>query len=566
VPKINQRKLLLSQKQPTMTGGKTALASPADFAEEWLWEARKRLAAASLVMAIIWTIALLLNNYLLRPEGKAAEGMFEMTNIIGTFIVAISLFMILLPRIRRLKSSRVMNVGLLYFVFVSFTIAVVEISKPLSDYTMIWGVSWLCVWIVAFPLVVPIGPLRMFFTTFIGASMGPLAFALLFMAGSPIDISLDKVILMYLPNYIAVIAAVYFSRVVYQLGQDVSEAKEMGSYKLIQMLGRGGMGEVWLARHQMLARPAAIKVVSQEGLGTMKSENKELIFKRFIREAKSTAALRCPNTIQVYDFGITDSGEFFYVMEFLDGMDLSTFMDSFGPPSPARLVHLLRQACCSLREAHDAGMIHRDIKPANIFLCRLGPLTDFIKVLDFGLVKTTDDLGGELETELTTKGQIFGTPAYMPPEMASGESEMVDARSDIYALGCVAYRLLTGRNVFEGSTPMQIILAHASQAPTPPSKISERKIPPELERLVLDCLEKNPARRPQTAREIIRRLEAIPLEDGWTAADADAWWEANYRPRVVADEEPTASQVVKPAPPPAPPAPSTQEEAATIQL
>lgn len=563
---MSQRKLLSAQKQPTMTGGRTVLSSPADFAEEWFWEARKRLAAASLVMAIIWTIALLLNNYLLRPEGEAAVGMFEMTNIIGTFIVAVSLFMILLTRIRRLKSNRVMGVGLLYFVFVSFTIAAVEISKPLSDYTMIWGVSWLCVWIVAFPLVVPIGPIRMFFTTFVGASMGPLAFALLFMAGSPIDISLDRVILMYLPNYIAVAAAVYFSRVVYQLGKDVSAAKEMGSYKLIKLLGRGGMGEVWLARHQMLARPAAIKVVSKESLGTMKAETRELTFKRFIREAKSTAALKCPNTIQVYDFGITDSGEFFYVMEFLDGMDLSTFMDNFGTPSPARLAHLLRQACHSLREAHDNGMIHRDIKPANIFLCRLGPLTDFIKVLDFGLVKTTDDFGGELETELTTKGQIFGTPAYMAPEMAAGESRMVDARSDIYALGCVAYRLLTGRNVFEGSTPMQVILAHASQPPVPPSQITKTTIPPELERLVLDCLEKNPARRPQTVGEIIRRLDAIPLTDSWTPQDADAWWEANYRPRNMPDDEPTASQAVKPAAPPTPVAPADQVETPTIPI
>jgi len=279
------------------------------------------------------------------------------------------------------------------------------------------------------------------------------------------------------------------------------------------------MGEVWVARHRMLARPAAVKLIRPELLGH-DQHSRDRVMRRFEREATATAALRSTHTIDVYDFGVTEDGAFFYVMEFLEGLNLDAIVRRFGPVGPGRTIYLMRQVCHSLGEAHARGLIHRDIKPANIFSSRLGPDCDFVKVLDFGLVKETTDEGSR--PDATAPGGAAGTPAFMAPEMALGSPD-VDGRADIYALGCVAYWLLTGQPVFKGTTPVATILSHVREVPVAPSSRMETPVPAALDALILDCLAKDPAARPQTTDEVVARLDAIAVVP-WTHADARRWW------------------------------------------
>jgi serine/threonine protein kinase len=303
----------------------------------------------------------------------------------------------------------------------------------------------------------------------------------------------------------------------------VNEARELGSYLLGELIGRGGMGEVYHARHRMLQRPAAIKLIRPESLGAADMNTAQGMIQRFRREAQAAASLRSPHTIVLYDFGVTDDGTFYYVMELLDGFDLETLVKRFGPVSPARAIHLLNHACQSLAEAHARGLIHRDVKPSNIFACRLGLRVDYAKVLDFGLVKVASDAEAGAGTVLMTNPDVTtGTPAFMSPEMALGDA--VDHRADIYALGCVGYWLLTGRLVFEADTPVKMMLQHIQSTPKRPSELSEVPIPAELERALLRCLAKKPEDRPQTADELYNLLNAVPMAERWTKERACSWW------------------------------------------
>ncbi len=333
------------------------------------------------------------------------------------------------------------------------------------------------------------------------------------------------------PYLIVLLMAYVGARVVYRLGKAVSEAREMGSYRLVERLGRGGMGEVWRARHRMLARPAAIKLIRPEMLGARNSAARELLIRRFEREAQATALMRSVHTMELYDFGVAEDGTFYYVMELLDGFDLDELVQRFGPVPAERAIHLLRQTCASLAEAHEAGLIHRDVKPANLYTCRYGREVDFIKVLDFGLVK--QGKAPEDGDDRLTAAEIGpgGTPAFMSPEQALGEGEL-DGRTDIYSLGCVAYWLLTGTLVFKGTTAMETVILHVNREPEPPSQRAPQPVPPELEALVLSCLAKDPAQRPQTADELMARLAAVPIAGEWSAARARAWWNENrpHRP------------------------------------
>jgi DNA-binding NtrC family response regulator len=294
----------------------------------------------------------------------------------------------------------------------------------------------------------------------------------------------------------------------------LDEGLPLGHYRLMEKLGEGGMGEVWRARHQLLARPCAIKLIRPDLLG----ENREAATERFRLEARTIARLSSPNTVRLYDFGVSETGSFYFVMELLTGMDLSSLVQRFGPLPPARAVAVLRQACRSLGEAHAAGLLHRDIKPQNLFLCRLGLDVDVVKLLDFGLVKSLH----EDVTQLTAAGTLTGTPAYMPPERVIGAA--ADERSDIYSLGCAAYWMLTGRTVFTGE-PMAVMIHHARTAPKPPSTISPTPIPERLEQIVLACLEKTPEKRPSSALDLWTQLGEVTLSASWTHERAEQWWQ-----------------------------------------
>ena len=294
----------------------------------------------------------------------------------------------------------------------------------------------------------------------------------------------------------------------------LDEGLPLGHYRLIEKLGVGGMGEVWRARHQLLARPCAVKLIRPDLLG---ERGREAATERFRLEAQTIAHLSSPNTVRLYDFGVSETGSFYFVMELLEGMDLASLVARFGPLPAERVVWVLRQACRSLGEAHEAGLLHRDIKPHNLFLCRLGLDFDVVKVLDFGLVKS---LRGD-NPNLTADGSLTGTPAYMPPERVLGG--VVDERSDLYSLACVAYWMLTGQTVFKGESTSMLI-AHAKTAPEPPSKVAGIAIPERLEQIVLACLEKEPEKRPQSAIDLWRQLDEVRLGTPWSIERAENWW------------------------------------------
>ncbi|GAB4116984.1 MAG: hypothetical protein Kow001_17460 [Acidobacteriota bacterium] len=301
--------------------------------------------------------------------------------------------------------------------------------------------------------------------------------------------------------------------------------QDTGMYRLTEKLGQGGMGEVWKAEHRLLARPAAIKVIRPELMGLADRKRLDQAIARFQREARITASLRSPHTVSLFDFGVTCHGTFFYVMEYLDGLDLEHLVRRFGPQPADRVAFLMRQAAESLAEAHERGLVHRDVKPSNLHVGRVGVRYDFLKVLDFGLVKVQNGDQGDV-SRLTMDGVTTGTPAFMAPELALGRPE-IDHRADIYAFGCVAYWLLTGLLVFDGATPVEIVVNHVRSAPVPPSRRCEMPIPGRLEELVMACLAKEPEQRPQDLVSICREIDESGLAQTWTQARAREWWQTH---------------------------------------
>jgi len=418
----------------------------------------------------------------------------------------------------RASPSRLHTLGLVYQVVICFEGALVSMWAWYLEHGSILPLTLVPVVVVLFPLIMPGPPRRMLVAAIVAAAMSPLALLLLDRWGK-VTASFDDYFRAVVGPGFAVAFAYLGARVIYGLGREVAAARELGSYRLDERLGAGGMGEVWRARHRMLARPAAIKLIRPSLRSPATAEEAH---RRFEQEAQAIASLRSPHTVELFDFGIADDGAFYYVMELLDGLDADALVRRFGPVPADRVIHLLRQVCHSLTEAQACGLVHRDIKPANIFLCRYGQDYDFVKVLDFGLVKAVDPAPVRAPG-LTADNVVQGTPAFIAPEQALGESA-VDGRADIYATGCVAYWLLTGQYVFTAETPMGIILQHARTAPTPPSARTDRPIPPALEHLVMACLAKQPADRPQTARELSRRLAEVECASAWTEDRAREWW------------------------------------------
>ncbi len=350
-----------------------------------------------------------------------------------------------------------------------------------------------------------------------GLSVAPLPFVafLLFRHGTFGDLVPGSVVTQATlwAVFIALLATL-ISSVTFHLRRSVARARRLGQYRLLEKIGEGGMGVVYRAEHEMLRRPTAIKLLPPHSAG-------EEGLRRFEREAQLTARLANPHTVSVFDFGRTPEGAFYYVMEYLDGVDLERLVRESGPLPPGRVVHILRQVCEALAEAHGIGLIHRDIKPANILLSEQGGVADFAKVVDFGLVK---DVSGADEARLTREGVFAGTLQYLAPETIQ-DGRTSDPRSDLYALGAVAYDLLTATPPFEGR-PIQIIQSHLQANPEPPSQRLGRPLPGKLEAVVLDCLAKDPAQRPESAIALIERLDACDDVEPWSAEQARNWWRA----------------------------------------
>jgi serine/threonine-protein kinase len=313
--------------------------------------------------------------------------------------------------------------------------------------------------------------------------------------------------------------AVYGSFLVNGLRVELHEARKFGQYRLIRKLGEGGMGEVFLAEHALLKRPCALKTIK----GSATSD--PLALARFEREVQSSARLAHPNTIEIYDYGRTVDGTFYYVMEYLHGLSLADLVQECGPLPPGRVVYLLRQVCAGLAEAHAQGMVHRDLKPANVFVAVRGGQWDVAKILDFGLVKLTGDPAA---AALTADLVVSGTPLYMAPEQAASERTL-DARADLYALGAVMYCALTGRPPFEGHSPFAVMMAHARDPVTPP-RAARPDVPADLEKVVLRCLAKRPEDRYQSSRALGEALAACACAGEWGPHRAEVWWEVHLGP------------------------------------
>lgn len=458
--------------------------------------------------------------------------------------LALNVLMFAAARGLKRKPSLVLSASLAYLVLFCLALSVLRHGSPWPSTEVLRSWSPVAVILVTYGALVPTRPSRILMAGTLAALMDPFALYLTQPEGSRPDA--EQLALLLLSPASGVGLAYLSSRLLYGLTEHISKAREVGSYSLQRRLGIGGMGEVWEAKHQMLARPAAIKLIRPAILAAHGPEESRRLLRLFEKEAQVTARLTSPHTIQLYDYGVTLDGTFYYVMELLDGYDLQTLVERYGRQTPERVAHLLIQATDSLDEAHQHDLVHRDLKPANIFTCRHGGQSDFAKILDFGLVMDRRPTAEELE-----KKKLIGTPAVMAPEMVRFNAP-VSHTADIYALGCVAYWMLTAERVFEAESRADMLVMHAHQRPIAPSRRAGVWIPEALERLILQCLDKNPKRRPQSARLLGEKLREIGVHRQWTRERRDAWWQAHGQtPDVPAQRrEPSDSLRLDTFPPP----------------
>jgi eukaryotic-like serine/threonine-protein kinase len=518
----------MSEESPTKThprlllteteGGQARLsfeAMPAALVERGPRRLRW-LAAACLVS----TVAILVVTSFTQPISTTSERR-ELVRLTETLLLFLSAAIIAVERSGRVRPLLFLRMGLGFEVLVACGIAVVENSIPWSPDEVVRGFSAIAIWIAAYTLLIPMPPVVALVTGLLAASAGPAVHILMNPAVGHSWLSWQHAVLYYFPSYLIAAISAFLSARVLRLEWSAAKAKEMGAYQLIELIARGGMGEVWRAHHRWLKRDAAIKIMRPEVLLARTGRQASVLRKRFEQEAQTMASLRSPHTVELYDFGLTDEGGFFYAMELLEGYDLEQLVSEFGPQPPARVVHILLQACHSLEEAHQRGMVHRDVKPTNFILCRLGTDPDFVKLLDFGLVKL---MAPDESVHVTLDGHTTGTPAFLAPEIAIGD-ESVDIRADIYGLGCVAYWLLSGQVVFDEKTPTATAMAHVQKDPIPLSQRVQGAVPEGLEAVVMACLEKEPAKRPQSALSLRRMLEACTDVPVWSSDEAEKWWE-----------------------------------------
>jgi plasmid stabilization system protein ParE len=517
--------------------GKPATERTTALPTELMNQAAARLYVLALLYAFTFFMAAFFRPLLFAPRELFAADPIMWAP--GAISIAVALAVAGVIRAAHLRARALMAVALAFEVASSYGIAAAEFLQPNLYIGDPWsGLSWVAVWTLLFNVVVPTLPRHAVLAALAAVTSVPVMVLVSLRLFTP-RIAVGNGLLDYgggdiffglvFPYLLVVVMAYVGARVVYTLGREVSRARELGSYRLVERLGVGGMGEVWRADHRLLARPAAIKLIRASRSGDVPGVISDDMRRRFEREAQVIARLRSPHTVTLFDFGVADDGAFYYVMELLEGLDADTLVKRFGPMPAERVVRVLEQICHSLSEAESCGLVHRDIKPANIFLCRYGEDHDFVKVLDFGIAKTATDAPAS-ETALTVMNVIHGTPAFIAPEQALGGADL-DSRADIYSTGCVAFWLLTGELVFTAETPMKLLMAHAHSAPQPPSAKTELPIPLALDELVLSCLAKDRENRPASARDLLQRLQAVKLERSWTDEQAREWWRTHLPPQ-----------------------------------
>jgi serine/threonine-protein kinase len=511
--------------------------------DELLGEQVRRLRLLAAVGIGLWTFGLVMDSFV-RPETVGSQ-FFVSTVVIEGLAILVSGGLFAYLRFTSHPPRIQAHAGLVFMVLNAAFVGLLNTwERPLTD-DALNELSWNTIAILVGSMLMPATPKQMLVAALLSATMDPLGIGLAALRGRDVP-SLLNTFVLFLPSYACALTAVIPVTILNRLGRRLRHAKDLGSYHLVRLLGRGGMGEVWLGRHQLLARSAAVKLVRPEVLGAGTDAAAAVMLRRFEREAQATASLSSPHSIRLFDFGVTEDRTFYYVMELLAGRDLETLVREFGPLPADRVVHVLRQVCHSLAEAHARGLVHRDVTPANIYLCRMGLDYDFVKVLDFGLVKF--DAPREMDHTLIGGNRATaGTPAFMAPELiAEGD---VDARADVYSLGCVAYYLLTGQLVFEADTAMKMFLQHLQNPPVPPSQRTELPIPADIDGIVMACLSKDPARRPRNAEEVLFLLDTARGANRWNNERARGWWQLHLPELAgpLATEEPVEIAAATPA-------------------
>jgi len=506
-----------------LRGAATPTALPLDFAER----AVRRFGWLALGFAVTQLLVYGMGSQI-QPgwiDPRSAPPLYTVS-VLGAAVLG--LLFCALAWSNRIAAPLMLDLALVFEVLGGLGIGLAENAVTWPDSVPIRGVSSLAIWIVFFVLAVPSTMGKGLLAAFTASLMGPVGLILNITLGHVENPLPSQWLTLFLPNMGMAVCAGVIARFIYHLSGQVGKLQELGSYHLIEQLGVGGMGEVWIAQHSMLARRVAIKLIRPEALHGAYSKEIRAVKLRFEREAQAIASLSSPHTVALYDFGASEDGTFYYVMELLEGIDLHKLVRDFGPMSAARVVYIMTQVCDSLAEAHEKGIVHRDVKPANIVLSIHGCTHDFVKVLDFGLVKSLALPDSE---PLTKPGTTLGTPAFMAPEAAIGLASL-DGQADIYSLGCVAYFLLTGGLVFREKEGLAMALAHINETPLPTSARTELPVPEALDRVILQCLAKDPAARPAGCRELARLLaQCIDPGSIWSQTDAQHWWEAN-RPSI----------------------------------
>jgi len=494
-----------------------ALSLPPEILER----AGSSLCWISIVCAVTSVVIFILQNELQPEMAKMLTQPFQRLTILG--LVFTSLGFLALLRGGWVSKETLLDLGTVFRVVVAFAIGTFETGMPIEEDHPVRGISGVALWLVFTGFLLPNSPWKAGAAAVGSVLAWPLAYWVnLEIHGFPAA-PWNRLFIWVLPIVIMAIWSFVMNARAIKMEVSTHKAEELGSYQLDFMIGKGGMGEVWRARHKMLARDAAIKLIRPDMLAGLSGRQETVIRRRFELEAQATASLRSPHTVALFDFGQTRDRAFYYVMELLDGVDLQTLVDRYGPLNESRVVHILVDVCESLEEAHRYGLVHRDIKPKNLLLCRLGLQYDYAKVLDFGLVKSLEPSS---ESLMTLDGTATGTPAYLSPEVAMGETK-IDQRADLYSLGCVAYFLLTGQMVFNEPSSTAIAMAHVQKAPVPPRQRTEMPISPNLEAIVMKLLEKEPNNRPRSAQELSRLLRAMPDVPRWTKEQAMSWWQTN---------------------------------------
>jgi eukaryotic-like serine/threonine-protein kinase len=497
-------------------------ASPSSLATETLTLRRTRLAATALLLAVTYAVLAAWHLFSRVPHSPAAWFLLSLRFVLPAAIAAILMSRLVISSLRARVLEFALFGGLTTLVFI-------------TQYTVNFALRGNLPAMVAFIKngVIQMVVLMMLYGTFIPNRPKTVAWAVLAMALAPLFgvafLTEHAELASFLEQlrsveqtgsnalFLAIAAgmAIYVSTIVNGLRTELHEAHKFGQYQLVRKLGEGGMGEVYLAEHQLLKRPCALKLIKPE-----KGSN-PIAVARFEREVQSAARLSHPNTIEIYDYGHTSDGTFYYVMEYLRGMSLADLVRVHGPVPAGRLIYLMRQVCAGLAEAHALGLVHRDLKPANVFVAVRGGEADVAKVLDFGLVKLTRDLDS---AELTGEMAVSGTPTYMAPEQALGDRSL-DARADIYSLGVLMYTALTGSPPFKRDNAFAIMMAHARDPVVPPSQICPA-VPGDLEQVVLRCLAKRPDGRYPSVKALDEALSSCASARDWGPNRAAAWWTA----------------------------------------